>query len=309
MKAIQSAKVAALAAMFFVFSPSGAKAQDSDIIVTTAEGVGSFNSSLSGTSVETFNNLAPGVYNNVSWNGVGTIDQVSVLSANQYGGAPYGSGSSSSPYSGASPYAVQSASSSLGGVQNTTLHLNSPSSYFGLYWSAGDAANQISFYNGQTLVGSFSTQSLMDKLPSSYYGNPNTYGSFGGKDSQEPFGFINFLGGSGTSWDTIVLSDTASSGFESDNWTSRVDGWNPAGDGSLPGTPVVNLQSIDGVQTTSQIIGANVVDGQLAITQVDANGFASTVNFTPNAPAPPLSACLAFAGVLILQSFRKRLTA
>ncbi len=274
-----------------------ANAQSDEIIVTTAEGVGSFNTTLSGTSVENFNNLSIGDNYNVNWSGVGTIDQVSVLNANQYGGAPYDNGT------GASPYAVQSASSALGGIQTTTLTLNNSSSYFGLYWSAGDPNNSISFYNGNTLVGSFSTASLMDKLPSSYNGNPNYAGPFGGLDPNEPFGFINFYAGTGTEWNKVVLSDTASSGFESDNWTSRVNGWNPSVDGSLGGTPVVLLQNDNGTLTTTDITSVSTVNNEVSVGT--ASGSVNFVPAAPGAPAPPMTACLAFAGVLILQAMRR----
>jgi len=289
--------ISLIAAGSTFFSMGSANAQSDEIIVTTAEGVGSFNTSLSGTSVENFNNLSIGDNYNVKWSDVGTIDQVSILNANEYGGAPYDNGT------GASPYAVQSASGSLGGIQTTTLSLNNSSSYFGLYWSAGDANNSISFYNGNTLVGSFSTASLMDKLPSSYNGNPNYAGTFGGQDPNEPFGFINFYAGAGTEWNKVVLSDTASSGFESDNWTSRINGWNPSVDGTLGGTPVVLLQNDNGNLTTTDITSVSTVNNEVSV--ATASGSVNFVPSAPGAPAPPLLACLAFAGVLLLQAMRR----
>ena len=267
----------------------------SDTIATSAEQAGAFNSTLSGTSVENFANMSAGTYNNVGWSGVGTIDKLSLVNDNQYGGVP-----------GTSTYAVESASGSLGGVKNTTISLNQSSSYFGLYWSAGDANNTLSFYNGNTLVGQFTTQSLMDKLPASYYGNPNTPNL--NQDRGEPFGFVNFTALNGTSWDKIVLTDTQSSGFESDNWTTRVNGWNPVTDGSL-GTTFVSL--VDG-GTTSAITGVSTNGGSITITSKDSTGVSTTASFAaaaPGAPAPSLTACLAFAGVLLLQTLRRKTAA
>ena len=185
------------------------------IMVTTAEGPTSFNTTLNNTAVENFSGMTKGIYSNINWNGVGTIDRVSLIPNDQYGGTPT-----------SKVYPVQSTSGGLGGVNSTTITLSTPSSYFGMFWSAGDASNNLSFYNGKSLVASFSTQSLMDKLPSSYYGNPNPARL--GQDRGEPFGFINFIGGADTKWNKIVLSNPTGSGFESQNWTSRAAAWSPS---------------------------------------------------------------------------------
>ena len=282
--------------MTFAAAQASAQIIVSDEIASSAESVGVFNSTLSGTSVENFSGMSAGVYNNVNWSGVGTVNQVSLVNDNQYGGVP-----------GTSTYAVQSASSSLGGVQYTTISLNNQSSYFGMYWSAGDAANTLSFYNGNTLVGQFNTQSLMNKLPAGYNGNPNPANLH--QDSSEPFGFVNFSALNGTSWNKIVLADNHTSGFESDDWTSRVNGWDPSVDGALPGTAVALVTTTGGVSTSDLISSVNTSGGSIAITTVDASGSAVLQNFVPaapGAPAPPMTACLAFAGVLVLQALRRK---
>ena len=253
----------------------GATINASELIVTTAEGVGAFNTTLQNVNIETFDNLPTGVNNNVAWGNVGTFDALNIKSADQYGGAP----------TKAQPNGSQYAVEGIGVINTTTLKLNSASSYFGLYWSAGDAANDLKFYNGSTLVADFNTQNLVDKLPKSYFGNPITSGSNAGKDSGEPFGFINFIGDATTSWDKIVFSNNAGSGFEADNYTSRVNGWNPTVDGALPGTPFVDIKN--GVVQNINTLPASFVAA------------------APAAPAPPLTACLAFAMVLILQALRK----
>jgi len=104
---------------------------------------------------------------------------------------------------------------------SSTLTLNSPAAYLGLWWSAGDPYNQLTFYSQGQVVGSFSTatvQSYLNKITNSasqaYYGNPNN-----GDDKGEPFAFLNFYAPKGQSFDTIVLSDNGGTGFESDNFT------------------------------------------------------------------------------------------
>lgn len=251
----------------------------SDLLITTSEGAGAFNTTLNNASAYTFDNLPTGANHNVNWVGVGSIDAVGVLNADQYGGAPKADGT------GSTPYAVQSTASRLGGVATTTLTLNSPSSYFGLYWSAGDSANVLNFYNGNNLLATFTTDNLIKRLSSAYSGNPSPDTLWKGQDSGEKFGFINFIGGANTSWDKIVFSNSAGSGFESDNWTSRVNGWNPTVDGALPGTPQLEIKN--GTISTISSIPAGFVPA------------------APGAPAPPLAACLAFAGVLILQALRR----
>ena len=304
---ITSSTILTFAAALLVLVTSSAKAQIlvTDTIYTQAESAGVYNSSLTGTTVEDFNSLSIGANYNVNA-GFGTINQVDVIAANQYGGAPVSSGPSL--------YAVQTAGAGEIGhatpITTTTLTLNTPSSYFGLYWSAGDAHNTLEFYNGSTLVGTFTTQSLMDKLPSGYYGNPNPANLH--QDSGEPFGFVNFLATPGTQFTSVVLIDTQTSGFESDNWTTRVGAYNPLTDGTLPGTPISLVTTSGGISTTTAVTGVTVnSNGTLSIDL--AGGHTATLNYAaasaPGAPAPPMTACIAFASVLLLQALRRGKTA
>ena len=266
------------------------------IMVTTAEGPTSFNTTLGNVNVESFSGMTKGISSNINWNGVGTIDKVSLIPNNQYGGTPT-----------SKAYPVQSTSASLGGVSTTTITLSTPSSYFGMFWSAGDASNNLSFYNGNSLVASFSTQSLMNKLPSSYYGNPNPANL--GQDRGEPFGFINFLGGSDTKWDKIVLSNPTGSGFESQNWTSRTEAWSPMKE-MMPGKPMELIQNYNGVITTTSVAGStvSVKDNTVTLTApATANSKSKpfSISFAaaaPAAPAPPLPLLLAFGAALVMRS-------
>jgi hypothetical protein len=217
-----------------------------DLIVTYAESPGAETTSLSGASVEDFNSLTANIqYTNLAWmdgtTTIGTFNSVYVKSADQYGGAT-GTG-----YPNGSNYAVESAS--VGGsshVEVSTLTLTTPSAYFGFWWSAGDANNEVQFYSGSTLVAQFTTGTLMDALPSTYDGNPRSPTTL---DANEPFAFINFYGTAGVTFDKIVFTDTQSSGFEADNYTVRAAAWGtqPGETGSVPG---VTLESIAGTTVT-----------------------------------------------------------
>lgn len=195
------------------------------------------NSTLKDTSVTDFSAWAKngaGAYKDLTWSGVGTIDEVYLQKANLYGGA-----------TGTGYYPVESAApSGVGGrnaIAETTVTLNKPSSYFGLWWSAGDPYNVLSFYSGNKLIASFDTKTILDNLPKSYFGNPTT--KFKGQDGHEPFAFLNVYAKQGVTWDRIVLNNDGSSGFESDNWTVRSQAWGTlAGEtGSAPGRQVATV--------------------------------------------------------------------
>lgn len=250
-------------------------ASHASVIITYAEDPAANLSSLSGTQVFDFNTNAVGKSSNVSWDGVGTFDKLFVKNADAYGGAADILNPSGSLYS------LQGAGS---GVLASTLTLDSKSSYFGMWWSAGDAKNVLEFYDGDTLMGRFTTSSLMEPLPSSYDGNPLNRSINRG----EPYGFINFFGDEQTAWDRVVFTNEGSSGFESDNYTTRVAAWNPLVDGALPGVPVA---LVSGVETTS--VTAGTVEG----TRWSMDE--SSVGAIPGAPVPPWSLLAVFAAVFV----------
>jgi hypothetical protein len=251
--------------------PAGA--DTSTIVLTYAGSPGATSTSLADTSMFDFNNLSIGVHTNVVWSGVGSYNRLSVVAANEYGGVA------------GSPYSVESTSSSLGGVSTTTLTLTTPVSYFGLWWSAGDANNTLSFYSGGNLLATFTTAILLNSLPSNYLGNPNS--AFLGQDGSEKFAFINFFGQAGTTFNQIVFSNSNNSGFESDNQTIRVGafGTDPNDTGStLPGVPVEEIQNVNGTQTV--ITNSSLINTQAA-------------------PEPGTFALLALAGSALLWRTRR----
>ena len=253
------------------------------LIVTYAEQPNATVSSLARTNVFTFDNLPTGENRNVSWSGVGSFNDIYVKGTDIYGGAV----DAGNP--GGSKYSLQGAGT---GVLNSTLALNHDSSYFGMWWSAGDASNTLKFYEGSQVVGTFTTGSLMSLLPESYYGNPKDRSM----DRGEPFGFINFFGDPNTKWDKVVLSNNNGSGFEADNFTTRTTAWNPMVDGVLPGIPVA---LVNGSTTT------RVTKESLAGTHWSQGS--SPVGSAPGAPAPPVTLLAAFAGVIGLRQVRTRL--
>lgn len=247
------------------------------VVVTFAEDPEATLSTLSGTNVFTFNETSLGVSSNVSWEGVGTFDQIYTKSADAYGGATDLQNPNGTRYS------VQGAGTP---VITTTLALDEDSSYFGMWWSAGDSKNVLEFYSGDSLVGQFNTANLMEPLPESYDGNPRNRDI----NSGEPYGFINFLADESTTWDSIVLTNDGRSGFESDNYTSRVEAWDPLVDGALPGVVVA---TVDGTTTTTAT--SETLEGtrwSLDETSVGA---------VPGAPLPPFVFLVAFAGVALLR--------
>ncbi len=196
------------------------------------------NTTLGGASVFNFDSSFVGqttAQSSLLWSGVGTYDTASVITANRFGGA-----------GGSGYYLVQS--QSVGAqVVTTTLSLDTPSSYFGLWWSAGDNRNRLQFYNGSSLVADFTTQAVVNALPTTYRGNPNP--AFAGQNAGENYAFLNVYSNDGATFDRIVFSNVGSSGFESDNHTVRAAAWGtlPTESGPPPGTPIA---TIDGTTVT-----------------------------------------------------------
>ncbi len=110
-----------------------------------------------------------------------------------------------------------------GGLTSYTLTLNANVNYFGMWFSALDQGNQLTFYNGNTLVFTFTPSSyaqLVGACPTgapepNFCGNPN--GSFFNQDSGEQFAFLNFLDTNGTFNKIVFTENPAVGNFESDN--------------------------------------------------------------------------------------------
>lgn len=129
--------------------------------------------------------------------------------ADQYGGAG-GTGYYPELFASGGSYTLTlTASGGLPGVN-----------YFGLWFSALDAGNDLKFYNNGTLLYDFTPalfQSLVGACPNSsnaFCGNPNNTT----EDSGEQFAYLNFFDLTGY-FNQIVFTETGGGGFESDNHT------------------------------------------------------------------------------------------
>ena len=135
---------------------------------------------------------------------------LSISSANQYGGADgtgYFATVSNNNYT-----LTLTASGAATGVPGVN--------YFGLWFSALDAGNKLQFYNGNTLLFSFTPaqfQTLVGACPNAsnpFCGNPNNLT----QDKGEQFAFLNFYDLDGY-FTKVVFTETTNAGFESDNHT------------------------------------------------------------------------------------------
>jgi len=139
----------------------------------------------------------------------GTYSTPQIVVADQYGGA-----------GGTGKYPIAPGNTSYNVMLSTTL--NTGINYFGIWISALDASNQVSFYKNNVLLYSFTSSTLVAAVGScpnasnAYCGNPNS--QFANLDNTEPFAFVNFRDTNGT-FDKVAFVQGASGGFESDNHT------------------------------------------------------------------------------------------
>lgn len=92
--------------------------------------------------------------------------------------------------------------------------------YFGLWFSALDAGNQLSFYNGNTLLLTYTPSDFIAAVgacngSNPYCGNPNN-----SLDPNEQFAYLNFTDTTGNDINKIVISQSGSAStadFEADN--------------------------------------------------------------------------------------------
>jgi hypothetical protein len=184
----------------------------------TIENAGVQNANLSNlvnAHVDTFDGETQGYSaTGFQWNegsiNIGSYQNTLVMNADQYGGA-----------GGKDKYFDVDTNRSGNGQKVSTLNLKTPQSYFGLWWSAGDANNVMTFLSQGQTVFSMTTADVVSyiaKLPnkSSYYGNPNS--TFKNQNTGEPYAFINIYDVGGT-FDQIQFTNVGGTGFESDNHT------------------------------------------------------------------------------------------
>nr|WP_310523416.1 PEPxxWA-CTERM sorting domain-containing protein [Polymorphobacter sp.] len=166
-----------------------AGAQTTSVALTTA--IETFDTQPTGNPVTTVN---------TSFNAIGVsavFSTTQILAADQYGGAG-GTGNQ---------VTVRDTGDLVIDFTGTPL------TYFGVWASALDAANTVSFYKGGNLLSS--TNLTAFALPGGYNGNPTTL--FFGQNGGENYAFFNFL--VSETYDRVVLSQNGGGGFELDNVT------------------------------------------------------------------------------------------
>jgi hypothetical protein len=178
------------------------------VIVTYASSAGQQTTLASNPSTYTFDSLANGVNNNVTWSGIGSFNKLWVQSADQYGGA-----------GGTGKYAVVGAEASTASLLTSTLTLNTPEAYVGVWLSALDNQNVFTLYQGATVLATFNVSTLVSAIgacsgSNPYCGNPNNLT----QDTAEPFAYLNFYATNGSGITSVVFTNNNySTGFEYDN--------------------------------------------------------------------------------------------
>ena len=171
----------------------------------------------------------------------------------------------------------------LESIRSYSLTINEDQKYFGFWWSAGDAYNQITFKNDGEEVASFKTSDLVNFINNSgtvdtaaYKGNPTYSGDETGH-LNEPFAFVNVFFGNDFAYDEVVVATLTEGGaaFESDNHTFSAIAQDIRGKVIPNNAPVANEDSA--VTTIFSTIAIDVLandtdeDGdELSLASVDA---------------------------------------
>jgi hypothetical protein len=156
-------------------------------IIQSVENAGIYTTQVAGATTVNWNDYSCGAY--TSCTGDGRLVTGSV------------SGRYASPYGVTDTYLTVPYNYSAGAVSLTT-----PGSYnyFGLYWGSLDLYNSIHFYDGGSLVGSYSGADIFSLMAN------------GGQSSWASNRYVNFLFTEGDLFNRIVLVST-NWAFESDN--------------------------------------------------------------------------------------------
>jgi hypothetical protein len=179
-------------------------------ISVTPEAPGDETSIVPGVITETFNEFSTGPVSTTTGlaTSIGTLTGGYIFAANEYGGA----GGTGNFYAIGKEVGVQT---TFPGI----LTFNGPQTYFGLWWSATDPQNSLTFYNGATPIETFTSAEITAGLSGAYLSNPS--GTFAGQDKGEDFVYLNFDVTSGAPITSVQFNDgnETSTGFEMDNFS------------------------------------------------------------------------------------------
>jgi hypothetical protein len=188
-------------------------------ITYEAPNVTSASPSVGSTVKNNFESAALGTTNNYNFNFVdaasgdnyrATYDKLQV--------ANYGSGSQTAGAGYTGQFAVNNSTVPTTNItfsDTTTANSNAGVKYFGLFFSSLDAGNQLTFYNGSTVLAQLSISNFCTLV--------NNCSAFNGGPYNQPGAFFNFYAGAGEQFTKIALTQTTSGGgFENDNHTFLV---------------------------------------------------------------------------------------
>lgn len=185
-------------------------------------------------------NWANGLYTANRTRNIGTFqlspqNALRIQNSNQYGGAGNGG-----------RYAAFGAQTGTAGA--ISLNLANPTTFFGMWWSAIDALNGVSLYDGGTLlmriggsdvisllgVATLTAQNGTIYQTSSYLGKPGTNPR---QNAGEYYAYVMFQA-SGLTFNRVVFDNSGATGtgFEMDNLQTR------SGSFVIPGTTVLLTQ-------------------------------------------------------------------
>jgi hypothetical protein len=130
---------------------------------------------------------------------------------------------------------------------NTALSLSTPAAYFGIYFCAADAFNEIVISSLGTTLLTFDTATLLTKLNNgvgtvtaingSVYNTADYFGKpVSGTNPTQAYAYLHFIAEAGFTFDKIELKQKPGAAkFESDNHSIRTSA--PATPGSLVAVP------------------------------------------------------------------------
>ncbi|MCX6592422.1 MAG: PEP-CTERM sorting domain-containing protein [Acidobacteria bacterium] len=178
-------------------------------IIFTHEAAGVQYTTVAGAITETFDSASLGAFSGAS--AIGTYSAGGVInSGNAWGGSNQTNHIDVGAQSGTTDYSIDFGKNIY---------------YFGFYWGAGDAQNEIQFYQGLTKVASFKVGDISGGLSSAYWGNPNN-----GQNQGEPYVYLNFTADSGTPFDKVVFHNNGTgTGYETDSHSIYDQPINPPG--------------------------------------------------------------------------------
>jgi hypothetical protein len=198
----------------------------SGTISFVAENAGVTSTTVAGTTTENFSEFtAPLSVTSASvFGGAATLTGGQILPPDEYGGV-------GTPGN----FSVVGNGGGANGSDPATITFKSGQNFFGYFWEAADDQNELKFYNGSTLLGTFvsgepnpgdspaasgtDVTTGLNGFPA-YLGNPNP--AFSGQDGGEFFVYLDFTDTGSLPITSVVISDgNDTTGFESDDWAIK----------------------------------------------------------------------------------------